>query len=114
GVMDVNYTFDRASEVGNGIGYSLTYRASGVTSDLVGFTQIGVSLSDSKTGLVVNKGDQLFFRFDSWGPSDGDISRANIVIIVTPDTYPTKPGIVTQPAGGVGFVGRSFTFSVSA
>jgi hypothetical protein len=114
GVMDVYYTFDRASEVGNGIGYSLAYRTGGTTSDLVGFTQIGVTYTDQQSGLPVNKGDQLFFRFDSWGPFEGDISRASIVITVTPDTYSAKPEIISQPAGGTAVVGRSFTFSVSA
>lgn len=114
GTMDLNYTFDRASEIGNGIGYSLLYRSRGIDAELVGFTQIGVTFTDSRAGLTVTKGDQLFFRFDSWGPHDGDISRANILITVTPATYSTKPEIRSQPAGGTGFLGLGFTFSVSA
>ena len=59
-------------------------RIGGVDTEVVALDNIGSSLTNDLTGIVVAQGDQLFFRFDTCGDPGGDISRADIHIKGTP------------------------------
>jgi beta-fructofuranosidase len=111
-VIEVHYALGQAAEQGNGIGYEIMKRSGGIDAPIVALGNIGTGLSNSLTGLVVSRSDQLFFRFDPRGDPAGDISRANIMI----DGVPWE-GANAQPsrlAGGTVAAGSDFTFSIPA
>jgi len=111
-VIDVNYTFGRGAEQGNGIGYEIIKRCGGVDAKVVALDNVGSSLSNDLTGIVVAAGDQLFFRLNTCGDPGGDISRAAINIKGVP--WVAARAIAAQPSGGTIAAGSDFTFSVPA
>jgi beta-fructofuranosidase len=111
-VIDVRYAFGLGATQGNGIGYKIIKRCGGVDAEVVALDNIGSSLSNELTGIVVAQGDQLFFRFDTCGDPGGDISRAAINIKGMPGV--AAQAIAAQPSGGTIAAGSDFTFSVPA
>ena len=109
-VIDENYTFGRGAQQGNGIGYAIMNRIGGADTEVVALHNIGSSLSNDLTGIVVAQGDQLFFRFNTCGDAGGDIIRADIHIEGMP--LAAAGAITAQPAGGTIVAGSDFTFSV--
>jgi beta-fructofuranosidase len=110
-VIDVKYAFGHAAQQGNGIGYQVLKRIGGTDSDLVGLENIEGGVTDELTGIFVVQGDQLFFRFNTCGEPEGDISRADIKI----KGMPTLASVRTvQPSGAIVTAGSDFTFSISA
>ena len=113
-LVNVHTSFRKAMPCGNGIGYELRSRISGVDTEIVGFGagNIGAGVTRDHLGLSFGAGDQLFFRIDAWGDAGCDITGAAIeiteVLVVEP------PAIVTNPSGGTVAEGGTFTFSVTA
>ena len=81
-VIDENYTFGRGAQQGNGIGYAIMNRIGGADTEVVALHNIGSSLSNDLTGIVVAQGDQLFFRFNTCGDAGGDIIRGGATVIL--------------------------------
>jgi beta-fructofuranosidase len=109
-VIDLKYTFGRAAEQGDGIGYEIIKRTGRVDTKVVALDNIGSSLTNELMGIAVAKGDQLFFRFDTCGDPGGDISRADIKIQAITD----MAAQVIHPSNGSITEGSDFTFTASA
>jgi len=107
-VIDVNYTFRSAAPHGSGIGYEIVRRSGGSDTKMVALRNIGNGLTNALKGMVVGKGGQLFFRFNTCGDPVGDITRAEILINGKEPaaTAATAP----QPSGGTVAEGSDFTF----
>ena len=111
-VIDIHYVFGCGAQQGNGIGYQIIHRSGGVDAEIVSLNNLGSSLTNELTGVIVAKGDQFFFRFNTCGDPSGDISRAAIEISGRPSAE--APAMAAQPAGGTLTAGSDFTFSVPA
>lgn len=109
-VVDVRYSFARGADQGNGIGYQITKRVGGVASELVALDNIGGGLTNELTGIAVERGDRLFFRFNTCGDPGGDISLADITIQGEPTGAPAAA--LAKPSGGSVVAGGDFTFGV--
>jgi len=84
-VVNLHYSFRKASAQGDGVGYELRTRVGGVDTEVVGFGSgyigsAGSGVSREQLGLSFNAGDQMFFRIDTWGDAGGDITGAAIEI----------------------------------
>ena len=111
-VIDVRYAFGLGATQGNGIGLKIMKRIGGVDTEVVALDNIGSSVSNDLTGIVVAAGDQLFFRFDTCGDPGGDIIRAAIHIQGMPGV--AAGAMAARPSGGTIMAGSDFTFSVPA
>ena len=109
-VIDLKYTFGRAAEQGDGIGYEIIKRTARNDLKIIALDNIGNSLTNELTGITVAKGDQLFFRFDTCADPGGDISRADINI----EAIRAMAAQVIQPSSGTITEGSDFTFAASA
>ena len=110
-MIDVQYTFGSASPQGNGIGYEIIKRSGGIDTRIVTLRNIGDSLTNELNGMVVGKGDQLFFRFNTSGDATGDITRAEIVINTRKPL--AAPAAVVQPSGGTIAEGSDYAFTAA-
>ncbi len=110
-VIDVHYTFGSASPQSNGIGYEIIKRRSAVDTKMVTLENIGKSLANDLNGIAVGKGDQLFFRFNTFGDPGGDIARAEIRINGRESAATSAPAL--QPSGCVVTEGSDFTFTAA-
>ena len=110
-VIDVSYTVGLAGKGSNGIGLKIVKRIGRIDAQIVASANIGQSLANELTGVVVAQGDQLFFRFDTCGDPGGDIARAGITVKATPLA---AGAMAAQPSGGAIAAGSDFTFSVPA
>lgn len=110
--IDVHYALGPAAEQGNGIGYEILQRLGEIDQTVVALDNIGGGLTNHLRGVLVNAGDQLFFRFNTSGDPAGDISRADIRIESRPE--PTTGTATTRPYGGTVVAGSDFTFCVPA
>jgi len=108
-MIDVRYTFGRGSMHGNGIGYELLRRMGGKDSRLVALGNIGGGVSNELNGMLVAKGDQLFFRCNTFGDPGGDIARVGIIIQGRPAAG--AQAIAMPPSGGTVTAGSDFTFT---
>ena len=111
-VIDIHYVFSRGAQQGNGIGYQIIKRSGEGDAEVVALSNLGSSLTNELRGILVAKGDQFFFRFNTCGDPSGDISRAAIEINGRPTAE--APAMAAQPAGGTITAGSDFTFSVPA
>ena len=111
-LIDVSYTFGRGSLQGNGIGYEILRRSDGKDAHLVDLRNIGSSVSNELNGLLVAKGEQLFFRFNTSGDPVGDITQAEIVI--NGRQAAVAPAIALQPADGTVVEGSDLTLTATA
>jgi len=111
-LIDVSYTFGRGSLQGNGIGYEILRRSDGKDAHLVDLRNIGSSVSNELNGLLVAKGEQLFFRFNTSGDASGDITRAGIVI--NGRQAAAKPVMTLQPSGGTVMAGSKLTLTATS
>ena len=109
-LIDVHYTFGSASPHGNGIGYEIVKRSDQVDTEIVSVRNIGNSLTNDLKGMVIGKGEQLFFRFNTCGDPGGDITRAEILINGKESAATLAPAL--QPSGGAIAEGSNFTFTV--
>jgi beta-fructofuranosidase len=99
--------------LGDGIGYEIIRRISGNDAHLATLRNIGSSISNELNGLLVAKGEQLFFRLNTSGAPEGDIARAGIVI--NGRGAAATPAIALQPSGGGSVtVGSDLTLTASA
>ena len=110
-VIDVNYTFGSASPQGNGIGYEIVKRSDDVDTEIVSVRNIGTGLTNDLNGLVVGKGDQLFFRFNTCGDPGGDITRADILITSRESATASETAI--QPSDATVAAGSDVTFTAT-
>lgn len=110
--IEVRYALEPAAEQGNGNGYEILQRLGGVDQTVAVLANIGGGLTNHLRGILVNAGDQLFFRFNTSGDPAGDISRADIRVESRPEA---ETGVATaRPYGGTVMAGSDFTFGVSA
>lgn len=107
--VNVWYTLAPAAEQGNGIGYEILKRAGGVDQTVVALANIGAGLASHLQGVVLDAGDQLFFRFDTCGDPGGDITRAEIRVDGVVEAEAGSGG--NSPYGGSVVVGSDFTLS---
>lgn len=111
-VIDIEYTLALAAAQGNGVGLKIMKRIGGDDTEIVALANIGDRLVNALRGIVVARGDQLFFRFDVCGDPGGDIVRADIVVHGTP--LAATQTVSARPSGGAIAEGSNFTFSVPA
>ena len=109
--INVHYTAAVFSTSANGVGLRIMKRIADVDTPIV-TTEIDGGIADTLTRIIVDGGDQLFFRFDNRGNAGGDITRVGITIEGTP-LQPGEP-VGMQPAGGAVAAGSDFTFSAPA
>lgn len=107
-VIEVHYNFAPAARAGNGIGFEIIQRTGGSDRHVVYVANIGNGITNDLNSIVLNGGDQLFFRFNNSGDAGGDISRAGIVINGRAPV--SADALAPQPSGGTG----DFTFVAPA
>ena len=105
-LLDVQYSFALASPHSSGIGYSVLKRGGGVDTEIVVLSNIGSGVRNELNGVLVAKGDQLLFRFNTAGEATGDIVRAAITIQGVSAPLPTE-----RLTGAMITAGSDFSFA---
>lgn len=110
--VEAAFSFDLAAIQSSGIGYRIVQRGAHGDKPIVASKNIGTGIRHKLTGISIEMGEQLLFRFDTAGEPGGDIVRADIQINGQP--LGTEPVTMPRPIGGTIADGSDFIFSIPA
>lgn len=110
--VEAAFSFALAAIQSSGIGYRIVKRGAHGDRPIVAIKNIGTGIRHKLTGISIEMGEQLLFRFDTADEPGGDIVRADIQIDGQP--LGTEPVTMPRPIGGTIAAGSDFIFSIPA